>query len=155
MAELELETACAGEANALIRRAVVRRMTVAWAAAEGRHSGVASPINALVEEMVGKTERFRHRYFAEETEERSGALGSFLRGNAPDLAEALHQYRIPDQVGSIASAALHRLRECGRLQANTDWLEVALSRSAGLTVRELLGFLHMEGPGRARSAQEL
>jgi hypothetical protein len=156
---------------------VLRRMTVAWAAAEVKPSSAAGPTNALVQELVERTERFRHRYFSEGPNDRAGALGSFLRGNAPDLAEALHQdeefaglmdrafgdwlvlptvydmleYRIPDQVGPIASAALHRLRECGRLQANTDWLEVALSRSIGLTVRELLAFLHLGGSGQVEA----
>ena len=127
MAELELETACAGEANALIGGAVLRRMTVAWAAAEVKPSGIAAHTNALVQELVEKTERFRHRYFSEGPNDRADALGSFLRGNAPDLAEALHQdeefaglmdrafgdwlvlptiydmleYRIPDQAGGL------------------------------------------------------
>ncbi|MEP6691972.1 MAG: hypothetical protein ABJD07_12510 [Gemmatimonadaceae bacterium] len=165
MAELQLETACAGELNAFLRRAIFRRLTVAWAAAEERHGGVGGHTNALVEEMVDKTARFRHQHLPDERNGRvSGALGTLLYRSAADLAEALHrdedfaglldrafgdwlvlptvydmlEYRIPEHFGPMAITAFRRLGERCELPEEMGALEGALSRCAGLTMRELL-----------------
>ena len=165
MAELELETACTGELNAMIRRAVFVRMVDAWSAAERGRESPAGHTNALVEEMVDKIDRFRHQYLPDKTDGGvSGAIGTLLYRLAPDLAETLHQdedfaglvdrafgdwlvlptvydmleYRIPDHVGPTASDAFRRLSERRKLPKDVGWLAVALSRSAGVTVRELL-----------------
>src|SRR5204863_1361695 len=84
---------------------------------------------------------------------------------APDVAEALHQdenfaglldrafgdwlvlptvydmleYRIPDHLGPTAIKAFRRFNKVRELLESLGWLETALSRSAGRTVRELLG----------------
>jgi hypothetical protein len=165
MSELQLETACSGELNAFIRRAVLRRMIVAWTAAEGRTDRVGDYTNAVVKEMVDKTDRFRHRYLSNEADGRvSGAVGSLLHQLAPDLAEALHQdediagladrafgdwlvlptvydmleYRISNQVTADAIDAFRRFNERCERPLGVDRLEATLTRFAGLTVRELL-----------------
>ena len=165
MAELELETACAGELNALIRRAVLRRLTDAWAASEGRLEAAGGHANALVREMVDKTGRFRRQYLPDDADGRvSGAMGTLLHRLAPDLAETLHrdedfagllerafgewlilptvydmlEYRIPDNLGPAMIAAFRRLRECRQLPEDIDWLEAAFSQAAGRSMRELL-----------------
>jgi hypothetical protein len=164
MAELQLESACTGQLNALIRRAVLRRLHDAWAASEGQAGSAGGHINALVKEMVDKTDRFRHRYLPDEKNGRvSGAMGSLLHRLAADLAEALQdediaglldrafgdwlvlptvydmlEYRIPDHVGSTAIEAFRRLSESRDLPEDVGWLGTALSRSAGRTMRELL-----------------
>jgi|SRR5436190_541858 hypothetical protein len=166
MAELQLETACTGELNALIRRAVFVRMADAWSAAERGVESPAGHANALVEEVIDKTSRFRHQYLPDDNNGQvSGALGSLLHRWAPDVAEALHQdenfaglldrafgdwlvlptvydmleYRIPDHLGPTAIKAFRRFNKVRELLESLGWLETALSRSAGRTVRELLG----------------
>lgn len=166
MEELQLETACSGGLAAMIRRAVLRRATIAWAAAEHGTAGGARPANALVEEMVEKVDRFRDRYLADSRDGRvAGAFGMLLHQLASELAEGTHddedfagqldqafgdwlalptvydmlEYRIPDQLGPTAIAAFRRL---GRRSRKHDeghdlgWFEAALSRSGGLTMRE-------------------
>lgn len=165
MEELQLETACSGELNAFLRRAVFARSTVAWAAAEGRHGGVGGHTNALVREMVDKTHRFRHTYLpAEMNGCFSGVLGTFLHRAAADLAEAMHQdedlvglldrafgewlvlptvydmleYRIPHHMGPTAIEAFRRLSIRGELSEEFGMLEAAFCASTGLTMRKLL-----------------
>lgn len=166
MAELQLETACSGELAALIRRAVFRRMTVAWAAAERGTDASARHANALVEAMVEKVDRFRHRHLADERDGRiAGAFGVLLHQLASELAEGAHddedfaglldqafgdwlvlptvydmlEYRIPEQLGPTAIAAFRRLGRRSRKRSDghdLGWFEAALSRSCGLTMRE-------------------
>lgn len=163
MQELQLETACSGELAALIRRAVLRRMTVAWAAAEHGTDGGTRHANALVEAMVEKVDRFRDRHLADAQDGRvAGAFGTLLHQLASELAEGAHddedfaglidqafgdwlalptvhdmlEYRIPDQLGPTAIAAFRRLGRRARARHDLGWFEAALSRSCGLTMRE-------------------
>ena len=167
MSELQLETACAGEFASVIKRAVFRRMTTAWAAAE--HASVAGSggsvghANALVEAMVKKVDHFRDRYLADDRDGRvAGALGALLHQLASHLAESSHhdddfaglldrafgdwlvqptvydmlEYRIPDHLGPTTIDAFRRLQSGHGRKQDLGWFEAALSRSAGLTMRE-------------------
>jgi hypothetical protein len=175
MAELQLETACSGGLSALIRRAVFRRELTAWAAAEGRLD-TTGHTNALVKAMVAKVERFRHQYLRDEANcDVSGAVGNLLRRLTTDLAETLLEnedfaglldrafgdwlvlptvydmleYRIPDHLGPTAIEAFRQLGKGGQLGQDFGWVEPALSRCAGLTVRDLLAVrVHAPSPSR-------
>lgn len=176
MSELQLETACAGELAAVIRRSIFRRMTTAWAAAERRSDVGMCHTNALVEAMVEKVDHFRHHFLTDDNGGKvAGALGTVLRQLASDLAESAHhdedfaglldrafgdwlvlptiydmlEYRIPDHMAPAAIEAFRRLGRSRRPKHDLGWFEAALSRSAGLTMREWMA-THVEAPATER-----
>lgn len=125
--------------------------------------GSAGHANALVEAMVEKVDHFRDRYLADDLDGRvAGALGALLHRLASHLAESSHhdddfaglldrafgdwlvqptvydmlEYRIPDHLGPTAIDAFRRLQRSNGPKQDLGWFEAALSRSAGLTMRE-------------------
>lgn len=88
MSLLELDTPCSGALNALIRRAVFRRLGDRWALAELAAAGGAD--NALVAAHMETLKRFRHTYLSTEVEGSAGqVLGAALQRLGPALATAI------------------------------------------------------------------
>ena len=162
---LELDTPCTGSLNALIRRAVFRRMVDKWAAAlEPAATGGAS--NALVGELITKVDRFRDTYLQPQSGSGAGAaLGAALQRLGPDLAHAITrdedvtglldrafgewliqptvfdmlEYRFSSDTAESAAAAFRRMRDvCKNLQ-DLDLLTRVFAEAPGRSIRELLG----------------
>lgn len=156
MRQLELESACTGGQNWLIYRAVITRVA---------HGTLSGDMKTMTDELIDKTNRFRHRYLCDEPDGRlSGALGGLLRRLSPDLVEGIEQdedlaglldraigdwlvlptvyemleYRLPDSFADSAIATLRRLCEVQDGVEDLGWLEAALQHCVGRTMRELL-----------------
>jgi hypothetical protein len=164
MSILELDTACNGTLNKLIRRSAVTRLAGLWALSQ--KSDVGGAHNAYVDELITTFERFRDRYLPVHPDGSLGSdIGAALARLGPALATAMHcdedaaglfdlafgewliqptiyqllEYRFPDSVGQYASAALQRIGDGGRLGRDVRFLEEVFASAAGRSMRELLG----------------
>lgn len=165
MTLLEIETPCTGARNRLIRRAVRRRFSDSWAAAQ-QADGAGGSRNPFVDEVVTKVHRFSHAYLPKERDgSRGSVIGYALAQLAPDLATALTydedaaglfdrafgewlvtptvfdmlEYRFPRDAGVHVSAAFGRIRDRCRPSPELDLLERIFTEAAGRSMREILG----------------
>jgi len=163
MTLLEIETPCTGARNAAIRRAVRRRFSDSWAAAERTEAGGSR--NPFVDDVVTKVHRFTEAYLPKKRDGSTGSMiGSALARLGPDLAAALTydedaaglfdrafgdwlvtptvfdmlEYRFPRDAGEHVSAAFGRIRDRCRPSPELDVLERIFSAAAGRSMREVL-----------------
>lgn len=175
MTLLEIETPCTGARNRLIRRAVRRRFSGSWAAAQLADVAGGSR-NPFVDDVVTKVHRFSRTYLPKERDGSTGsAIGCALARLGPDLATALTfdeeaaglfdrafgdwlvtptvfdmlEYRFPSDGGVHVAAAFGRIRNRCRAGAELDLLERIFTEAAGRSMREILG------PGAPRHASPL
>jgi hypothetical protein len=164
MALLEIETPCTGARNAMIRRAVRRRFTDSWAAAQ-QIDAAGGTRNAFVDDVVTKVHRFTHAYLPKKRNGSTGStIGYALARLGPDLAAALTydeeaaglfdrafgdwlvtptvfdmlEYRFPRDAGVHVSAAFGRIRDRCRPSQELDLLERIFTEAAGRSMREVL-----------------
>ena len=162
---LEIETPCTGARTRLIRRALRRRFSDSWAAAQ-QADAVGGSRNPFVDDVVTKVHRFSHAYLPKERTGSTGsAIGYALARLGPDLAAALTydeeaaglfdrafgdwlvtptvfdmlEYRFPRDGSVHVSAAFGRIRSHCRLGPELDLLERIFTEAAGRSMREILG----------------
>ena len=171
MSILELDTACNGPLNKLIRRAVLVRLADRWAVAQESDAGGGAR-NAFVGELITTMDRFRSSHLAPRPDGSTGAaIGAALARLGPDLAAALTcdedaqglfdrafgdwlvqptvfnllEYRFPRDIAATSSAAFQRLRDRSHRSEDLDLLEKIFSSAAGRSMREILGRDQAEG----------
>lgn len=162
---LEIETVCTGARNALIRRAVRRRFSATWAAAE-RIDAAGGSRNPFVDDVITKVHRFTEAYLPQKRDGSTGsAIGQALALLGPDLSAAITydedaaglldrafgdwlvtptvfdmlEYRFPQDAADHMKAAFGRMRERCEHRPELDRLERIFSEAAGRSMREVLG----------------
>jgi hypothetical protein len=165
MSMLEIETVCTGARNALIRRAVRKRFTDSWAAAE-RIDAAGGSRNPFVDDVTTKVHRFTEAYLPTKRDGSPGsAIGHAFALLGPELADALNcdedaaglferafgdwlvtptvfdmlEYRFPQDAADHMKAAFGRIRDRARQSPELDLLERIFSEAAGRSMREVLG----------------
>ncbi len=163
MTMLELDTPCTGALNALIRRAVYRRLADPWALAESVL--VAGGSNALVARQAEIVDTLRHGHLGRDVEGSAGqAVDAALHRIAPALATAITtdedaagllerafgewlvqpsvfdmlEYRFEEQSLFAMTAAFERLERLGADPHDLEVLSGIFRRAGERSMRELM-----------------